>query len=210
MLPVSLSSSVSFTDDPSSSFPDQSLFCGCDAGEEMQRTFPPCSSRRTEQEGDGDTAPWGSLQNPAWRAPGFKGKEAGDHHTGDETLWGLAKTGLPWQVPGRALGTAACAVGPDSPQNPTAGIHCASRKGQEFSHPAGSAHLNWRSPCASRLAAGGTAQPMSVPFAGHNSHCPCPIPIAGAQDSKMLVRKDKSLANSTGGWQDLPFSLPPS
>lgn len=142
MLPMSLSSSVSFTDDPSSSFPDQSLFCGCDAGEEMQRTFPPCSSCRTEQEGDGDTAPWGSLQNPAWRAPGFKGKEAGDHHTGDETLWGLAKTGLPWQVPGRALGTAACTVGPDSPQNPTAGIHCASRKGQEFSHPTGSAHFH--------------------------------------------------------------------
>lgn len=36
------------------------------------------------------------------------------------------------------------------------------------------------------------------------------IPIVGAQDREMLVRKDKSLATSTAHWQNLPFSLPPS
>lgn len=52
--------------------------------------------------------------------------------------------------------------------------------------------------------------PCSVPFAGHNSHHPCPVPIVGAQDSEMLVRKDKSMATSSGHWPNLPFSLPSS
>lgn len=38
-----------------------------------------------------------ALQNSAWRAPGFKGKEAGGEgdHIEDETLWLLRKKGLP-------------------------------------------------------------------------------------------------------------------
>lgn len=51
---MSLSSSVSFTNDPPSSFPDSFVAVML---ERRCRAFPPCSSCRTEQEGDGDTAP---------------------------------------------------------------------------------------------------------------------------------------------------------
>lgn len=127
-----------------------------------------------------------SLQNSAWRAPGFKGKEVkgeGDR-TEDETLWLLAKKGLPslpraCDRPGRHEGQLSVLLHEQQdlvhPASPTAQTRW--DRARQVSQPSepircscrSSAPVGWRP--AAQLKA--KFSPCSAPFARHNS-CWCP------------------------------------